>query len=161
MSRTQNQRRARHQNNKRFLMYSRRYPNSLCGTLLGAPCAKCTAHQHYSTEHLIPHNVLQSQYPTALFPHRTNMNYATPQAFDVGYSNRQNMAIQPRAEPWPHRLSCQNEKKCKSRGSVHERGVSCYIALQEIVMFMRLRGDPAASKIVMCFASTGIYVLPS
>ena len=70
-------------------MHSRRYPSLLCGTLLGAPWAKCTPHQHYSMEHYIPHNVLQSQYPTALFPHRTNMNYAKPHAFDVGYSNRQ------------------------------------------------------------------------
>ena len=70
-------------------MHSRRYPSLLCGTLLGAPWAKCTPHQHYSMEHYIPHNVLQSQYPTALFPHRTNMNYATPHAFNVGYNNEQ------------------------------------------------------------------------
>jgi len=40
-------------------------------------------------EHFIPHNVLQSHYPTALFPHRTNMNYAAPHAFHVGYNNAQ------------------------------------------------------------------------
>ena len=70
-------------------MHSRQYPSLLCGTLLGAPWAKSTPHKHFSMEHYIPHTVLQSQHPTALFPHRTNMNYATPHAFHVGYNNAQ------------------------------------------------------------------------
>jgi len=44
MSRTRNQGRARLQNNKRFLVHSRRYPNLLCGTLLVALWAKWTPH---------------------------------------------------------------------------------------------------------------------
>ena len=90
------------------------------------------------------------------------MNYATPHAFNVGYNNEQKHGHTVKGGAVAVSLvMSKRENNTNPGGSVHERGVSCYIALQEIVMYMRLRGDPAASKIVMCFASTGICVLPS
>ena len=94
------------------------------------------------------------------------MNYATPHVCDVGYNNGQKHGY---TKTWLYshgrgrgRIArhVKTRKLYKSRGSVHERGVSCYTALQEIVMYMRLRGEPVASKIVMYFASTGNYVPP-